>query len=487
MTRATQTSGLRSISAVAGLRRRGLPFPKALGQSIAAAAPSAGMASVPIIVLAQSGANPMVSCAAATVLVLLIAYCLGQFAKRMAATGGVYSYAARSLGGTAGLITGWFVVLGYASICIASLFGIVRFVEEAMTGLGVSVGWGAVGAVLLVVAVATGAAALIMREIKFSAGVLLVVEVISIAVISALVLLVALRTPPENFTSALTLGAVDPASLTYGTVLAAAAFVGFESSTTLGAEVRSTFRTIPRTLVWTPIVVGFLLVSSSLSSGLYLASNSSATSPALLDAIAVVGPTGLSVALHLGVALSFFGCVLASGTALTRVLFTLGREGILPVALGHARSSSGVPATAVVTAMSVITATTVVAMTAGLSPNTGLTVFLTIATLGYLCSYLAIAVATPLFLRRIGEVTWPPAAAAVITAVALGYLLVQTLWTESSGGSFSAVLGFLFLAGFGIVAAGCLRVFAPTRLSGAGLYDEVTLADLMPGTTGMRG
>src|SRR5687768_1303149 len=119
----TRVDRLPPQSPVAGLRRRRLSFLEVLAQSVSALAPSAAMVVVPSIVLVQAGAATLPAIAAATALVLLIAWCLTQFGQRMAAVGGTYSYTAKGLGPVGALVGGWSLLIGYAAVAMATLAG----------------------------------------------------------------------------------------------------------------------------------------------------------------------------------------------------------------------------------------------------------------------------------------------------------------------------------------------------------------------------
>ena len=59
--------------------------------------------------------------------------------------------------------------------------------------------------------------------------------------------------------SQLRLEGVSPEKLRLGLVLATFAFVGFESSTALGAEVKNPLRMIPRAVIATAVFAGLFL------------------------------------------------------------------------------------------------------------------------------------------------------------------------------------------------------------------------------------
>ena len=71
-----------------------------MAQSVAGIAPSAVMATGPVLIVLFAGPGAWLSYVAATVVVVLVGLCVAQFARRFASSGSLYSYVARGLGPT---------------------------------------------------------------------------------------------------------------------------------------------------------------------------------------------------------------------------------------------------------------------------------------------------------------------------------------------------------------------------------------------------
>ena len=95
-----------ATSPLDGLERRSVGFADVLAQSVAAVAPTAAATTVILLVAGASGGGTVWAVAVATVLALLVARTVNQFANRLAATGSLYTYVARGLGAGAALATG---------------------------------------------------------------------------------------------------------------------------------------------------------------------------------------------------------------------------------------------------------------------------------------------------------------------------------------------------------------------------------------------
>ncbi|WP_167759197.1 amino acid permease, partial [Blastococcus sp. TF02A_35] len=222
---------LSRVSPVAGLHRRRLSFLEVLAQSVSALAPSAAVVTVPAIMFAASGAAALPAVVVATVLVLLVGWCVTQFARRMAAVGGVYSYTAKGLGPSWALVGGWSLAIGYAAVSMSAMVGCALYLR-ALLGLS---GPGVLVALVLAVGVLAGCST--VRGIQLSARLALALEVVSIALVVVVlgVLLLAADGGPGTAAPVVD-GDARWGGLAVGVVLGVVGFMGFESAGTLGVE-----------------------------------------------------------------------------------------------------------------------------------------------------------------------------------------------------------------------------------------------------------
>ncbi len=61
-----------------------------------------------------------------------VGYCVGQFATRMVAVSGLYSYTVKGLGPGAGIAAGWSLVIGYAAAAMASSVGAANYLAALL-------------------------------------------------------------------------------------------------------------------------------------------------------------------------------------------------------------------------------------------------------------------------------------------------------------------------------------------------------------------
>jgi len=463
---------LRRRSPVHGLARRRLGPLEVLAQSVSGAAPSAAMAAVPAIVAATAGGGTVWSFVIATVLALMVAACIARFTRRMAAPGGLYSLTAKGLTPAAAYASALGLVVGYGLLAAGTLAGVAIYVE-ALAGHLFGGGLGTLGRCLVVAVVGAVVGILVLRGARLSARVVLLVESISIGLMLVVFTLL-LATAPESPAPA---APVAPAGVIAGVLPALTAFIGFEIATSLGAEARRPFRSVPRAVGLTAAVTGVLYVFAAQVQVVGFAAipgGLAGQSEPVVVLAARGGWSWIPVALDAGLAMSFLAGGLASTTALVRVLFSLARDRVAPTALGRTHRVHRTPHVAVAVAVPLVTATPIVLLAAGTAPTTVLMVTLTIATCGFLLAYLLVCAAAPVFLRRIGELTWP----AVAVSVVLVPILLAVLVVFVAGAPWSApVLAVLLLAGAGGYLL--LRLRRPGALAAIGVYDETTADDVL--------
>ena len=472
-------------SPVSGLTRRQLPFIPVFAQSVAAIAPAGTSAVTPLFVIAaMSGAGGVISFAVAMVVVMMISACIRPMAQRLAVVGGLYSYVAQGLGSRVALPTAWSAVVGYGSVSMAGLLAVGLYLNHIAVSVGVSTSVWLPAVCAIVVVAAALMTVLMVRGIKVSATATLVIEVVAVVILVGLMAWLGITHHSADWSQVFA-PQVDVGSMGLMIVVAVSAFVGFESATTLSAEAHRPFRSVPRTLRWTPIAAGviYLLAVTTQSLAMFDAPAGVRESSTPLAALFLSDGTRITaVILDIGIATSFFACALASVNALVRVLFTLGRERVVPEAFGRTHRRFHTPAVATVWAMAIVTLGPLVFLWCGGNPQDGIRDFLTLSALGYMGSYLTACLASPVLLGRIGEPSRRIMVLGVVTAVILGVLLVTAFGTGVGHGR---VLGVVYVASMIVVTALVLFVArrSPRLLAGVGVFDATTSADILTTAT----
>jgi amino acid transporter len=474
--------GVGTRSPVDGLSRRSVGPADVLAQSVSAVAPSAAATTIPVLVATVAGQGATWSLLAAMALSFLVGRTVNQFVRRVAGTGSLYTYVSLGLGPVAGVVAGAALLLGYGFIAMFSLTGSGYYLDYLLSRFVPSAGGSAL--VTVVVVIATGAAvfAVIALGVRVSTRLTLLVETLSVAVIVVLIVALVVRLHPVD-ASAVALGPTTPAPFAVGTALAVTAFVGFESASVLGVEARRPFATIPRAISWTVLVAGALYLASAAAQQLGFAAMGAdlADSASPVNQLAnASGVQWIGWVLDLGIAASFAACAIASTTALVRVLFAMGREGVLPRVLGRASPRFRTPFVAGVLACTLLTALPVAGLASGIPTWSLMEAELVVAALGYLAAYALTCFAAPVFLRRIGELTTGAAIVATATGVLLTAVLLTYLGVEAASVHRPAVVLAVGTVVAVVVVFLVVTRRRPWRRGGSrALYDVPVEADLL--------
>jgi amino acid transporter len=312
---------------------------------VSAAAPLTAMAGgAPVAMLLGNGAGIPAAYIVVSALLLLFSVGYVAMARHHTSTGAFYSLIAQGLKQQAGGAAAVIAVLGYncMSIGLFGLFGAAAagFAEEH---LGIDLPWWTyVFAAMAVIAVCG------YRQVDVSMKVLLVLVSLEMLIVLILDIMIIVK-GGEGGSAGLTLAPFSWESFTAGSVPIAllfnfAAFIGFEATTLYSEEARDPKRTVPRATYVAVLTIGIFYTATS-----WLMVNGHGV-PGLVDYLAGLKPDPTAFLFELGnvyighslttvmsllFVSSVFAALLAFHNAVARYLFALGREGLVPAALGR--------------------------------------------------------------------------------------------------------------------------------------------------------
>ncbi len=442
------TAEIEAKPRISGLRGECLPFWEVLAQSVANIAPTATPTINLALVYTSAGNGSWLAYLIATVGLVFVSFNINQFASRSASPGSLYSYIAKGLGSTTGVLCGWALVLAYVLTAMAVICGFASYGEVLFGLVGLKL------APIFLFAICAGIAWYVAyKDIQLSAVMMLIIETVSVGVILILGVIVWANKGLVLDTAQLSLQGVTPNGIALGLVLAIFSFVGFESATALGDEAKHPLQTIPSSVILSTILAGLFFVVMSYTEVLGF---SGAPSPlnetsAPLSFLAQQAGVGfLGVIVTIGAMVSFFACTLASINAGARILFTMARHGIFHPAVGSAHISNQTPHVAVtMTALFAFLVPASMSMF-GLKILDILAYLGTIATYGFLLAYILVSIAAPVYLSKIRQLRPLDLAIAVVAVV---FMIIPVVGSTGLPGSelFSVptapynVFPFLFL------------------------------------------
>jgi amino acid transporter len=318
--------------------------------SLAVITPAGAILFLPIPIAANAGVAMPLSIVVAFVVVLVIMNAVYRFSQRISNAGSFFAFVRDSLGVRAGFFAGWLflafypVLVGLDMILFgATLNGII------LAHGGPNIPWWLL--MLIGLALIWGIAVLGIRLSVRSDLALLTFE---FSVLLALALTILFKgAPGGNWHQHVFNPSASPSGFSgvvVGAVFGVLAFTGFEAPAYLGEEVERPRRTVPRAILMTTALIGvvylFFFYIATVGYGLSNISKLPAD-PAPWDTIGRSywgsGPTVL-VDIASVVALIAGGLAAQNGAA--RMVFALGRDGLMPRLLGRTLPRFGTPAAA---------------------------------------------------------------------------------------------------------------------------------------------
>ena len=328
-----------------------------------AVAVGAGIFSVGATAAANyAGPGVIVSFVIASVVCALAIMCYAEFASTLPIAGSAYTFSYATMGEFVAWIIGWDLILEMmlASAVIAKFWGVYLSDAFALFGLdvpstihlgSVAVDWGPVvivGLFTLLLAIGT----------KLSSRVNAVLTILKVAITVFIIAVGFFYVKAENYspfippaepaesTSAMHqslfafLTGQDPTmygvvGVLSGAALVFFAFIGFDVVATTAEETKDPQRALPRGILGGLAVVTILyvLVTIVVTGMVSFRELAASDSPSLTTAFVLVGADWAGKVISIGILLGLTSVIMVLLLGLTRIVFSMSRDGLLPRAL----------------------------------------------------------------------------------------------------------------------------------------------------------
>jgi APA family basic amino acid/polyamine antiporter len=312
--------------------------PIALTASLVNVIIGGGIFAIPATVAAEVGAAAPLAYIVGGAAILLVAIALATTGRRVDRSGGPYAYVKAVLGPFAGFLTGtltWLVGVFASAALLTAATGIVGSSDPAL-----QTGWARQVLIVVLYAIPVAINLMAMRlGSRFVVG-LTVIKLTTLALFLLVVL------PHMNPGAPSSGEPVSIARFGRGVILTFFAFGGMEVALGTSGEVRSPARTVPVALLTsTAIVVALYALIQVAAQGALGAGLAASTAP-LADAVATIDPR-LRIFLTVGAAVSIMGAMVGTLLGSARILFAIGRDGVLPLVIARVHGRSHIPHVAV--------------------------------------------------------------------------------------------------------------------------------------------
>ncbi|KFZ77147.1 amino acid transporter [Amycolatopsis sp. MJM2582] len=444
---------------------RTLGVPQIVFMVVAMAAPLTVFAGlIPLMLGSGNGIGTPIDFVIVGVVLVLFTVGYSAMAPEVRNAGAFYSYIQRGFGTGIGLGAATLALVTYSLLIVsvsAYLGAASRNVIETFSG--VSVPWWCLAAAGL------GAIGYLgYRNVEVSARVLGTLLVAEVGIVAVVDLAIVLRGGDHGLSAhPLTWDAFTSGATGTGIMFAVFGFVGFEATAVFRSEAKDPDRTIPKATYIAVVLIAVIYAFSSWAMinglGVARAVEAAANDPeGLAPGLAT---RYLSRAAHdlmqVLLVTSFFACVLTAHNVVARYLFTLGRQGALPVSLGVVHPAHRSPHVASLLTSGVIGALLAATAIAGLEPVVEIYAWFGGAgTLGLIVLLALTSAAVVVHFRRAGTATvWTGTVAPVLALGALGTILVLVIGnfelligSRTGANVFLAVVVAAFVGGLGWAA-----------------------------------
>lgn len=291
------------------------------------------------VVVPLAGPAVVVSFALAGVASLLSGLCYAEIASTLPSSGSVYSYAYASVGELIAWVVGWCLVLEYgagvAAVSVGwsqylveglhSIFGIT--LPEEFTNSPINGGFVDLPALLLVLAIAF----VLTLGAKESARLNAALVVLKIALLALFVVITIQGFSTSNLNPFVPLGIAGVMAASSKLVFA---YAGFDAAAVAGAESKNPKRTVPIAIIGGLIIVMVMYVVVALVAVAavpwqeFIGSGGEAALAQIANQVA--GAQWPGQIISAGAVLTIMTVVLASLYTLSRLLYTMSRDGLLP-------------------------------------------------------------------------------------------------------------------------------------------------------------
>jgi len=331
---------------VAKLRKHAVGLGGVLFLTVTGSAPiSAMLFNTPIMVGFGQGVGAPAAFIFASI--VLVVFCVGYvaMARKKTTAGGFYSYISHGLGREIGIGTGFGSVLAYSVFEASLCGGFAYFLGQKLNAYGVNVSWPwlALGMVALI-------SVLTYFDVRLSSALLavgLISEVLILLIFDGYLFArghvsVSAINPVNAFKGFPAAGKLAAGAVGIGLFFAFWSWVGFEMAPNYGEESRDPKRIVPRAMYVSVIGLGVFYTITSWASlagyptvhGAVAQAQTNAANFFLAPAKVYAGQWVSSVMSFLIITGSF-ACGMAFHNTTARYFYSLGREGLLPSALGR--------------------------------------------------------------------------------------------------------------------------------------------------------
>ncbi|MBC9944658.1 APC family permease [Leucobacter sp. cx-328] len=279
----------------------------------------------------------------AVVAMLFTAGSYAAMVKRYPVAGSAYTYTQQSFGGAAGFLTGWVMLLDYLFIPMINFMLIGIYLNTQFPAVPV---WVFTLVALLLVLLFNILGINLVNKVNF---VIIALSVVLVVIFMVLAFKSAFGGDMSvSLIEPFTFGEGGIGPIASGAAILALSFLGFDAVSTLSEEAKNPRRDIPRAIIFSTLLGGLFFILVSWAGALAYQPDWASLSAAEVDAAGVtvmnnIGGeafTAFFVAIYV---VGAFGSGMTGQVSVSRILYAMGRDGMLPKPLAKLHNRFGTP------------------------------------------------------------------------------------------------------------------------------------------------
>jgi amino acid transporter len=379
----------------------------------------------------------------ALIAIVFTAFSYGTMSSRYPIAGSVYSYVQRTTKPELGFLAGWAITLDYLLLPAVTVTLGGLFAAELLPSVPLIVWIVGLGAIACVINV---------LGIQVVSSVSWTLFYFQCAVIVYFIVMVFVRmgqgTIEMNTVAFYNAANFDLGAVAGATVIIIVSFLGFDATSTLAEEAKNPRRSVPRAVVLSVVAVGFMYIMIAFFAGVaYPHWQALGSDTAFIDIAMAIGGEPLRVLVLISLVVSVgFACTVTAQASVSRILYSMGRDGIIPRAAAKLSQRYQTPwlTTIVVTAASMVLAVAI-----------SLDLLASLLSFGALTGFMALnlSVVWKFFVK----------AETKSGAVFVKYLVSPVIGFGVCAWIFSSITSTAYLVGFSWLAVGFVYLLAKTR------------------------
>ncbi|BBY19667.1 APC family permease [Mycolicibacterium litorale] len=297
------------------------------------------------IVTVESGGRVPLAYVVTLVAMIFTARSYARMAGAFPVAGSAYAYTQRTFGAPIGFLAGWSLLLDYLFLPMLNYLVIGLYLNEAVPAIPQ---WAIVVVTIAIVTVLN-----IVGIVSVARANMLIIGIQAVFIVVFIAMTIATLSG-SGTVDVMAPFRGDGSAGGMGPVLAGAAilclsFLGFDAVSTLSEEARDARRDVPKAIMLATVICGVLFIILSYASQVVFPSNAfENVDTGSVDVMTAAGGAFLSAFFTAAYVAGALGSALTSQASVARIVYAMGRDGVLPrKVFGHVSVKFGTPTWAI--------------------------------------------------------------------------------------------------------------------------------------------